>query len=237
MAFLQSGPMREPLFKAPASVLALIGVLVAAHVARVLAPGAVSEHILIDYAFIPLRYAANVLDAGSLLDRAIPFVSYMFLHADATHLIINCLWLLAFGSVVARRFRFALFFLFFVICGLAAAITHLLCNWGSPDPVIGASGAIAGLMAAGVRMLSVQTLRGMEPSNDLLPILSSQVLMFSALWVGMNLLFGLAGIGFAGESNAVAWQAHLGGYFAGLFLAGSFDYWARKTDPNPALIA
>ena len=237
MAFLQSGPAREPMFKAPASVLALIGVLAAAHVARMLVPAATSEHILIDYAFIPLRYAANVLDPGSILDRAIPFVSYIFLHADATHLVINCLWLLAFGSVVARRFRFGLFFLFFVVCGLAAAMTHLLFNWGSPEPVIGASGAIAGLMAAGVRMLSVQTLRGVEPLNGLLPLLSPQVLMFSALWVVMNLVFGLAGVGFAGESNAIAWQAHLGGYFAGLFLAGAFDHWARKTDPNPALLA
>jgi membrane associated rhomboid family serine protease len=138
---------------------------------------------------------------------------------------------------VARRFRFALFFVFFAVCGVAAAATHLVFNWGSPEPVIGASGAIAGLMAAGVRMLSVQTLRGAETSNELLPILSPQVLMFSALWVIVNLVFGLAGIGFAGESNAIAWQAHLGGYFAGLFLAGSFDHRARKTDPNPVLIA
>ncbi len=237
MAFLQSSPTREPFLKAPASVVALIGVLIAAHIARVFAPAAMSEHILTEYAFIPARYASHAVDAGSVLDRAIPFVSYMFLHADATHVIINCLWLLAFGAVVARRFRTALFFLFFAICGVAAAVTHLAFNWNSVDPVIGASGAIAGLMAAGVRMLSISAIRAPETPARLLPVLAPQVLMFSALWVGMNVLFGIVGMGFIGESNAIAWQAHLGGYFAGLFLAGPFDVWAMKSDRNPQSLA
>jgi membrane associated rhomboid family serine protease len=232
MAFLQNTPAREPFLKAPGSVISLIGVLVAAHVARVFASAQFSENVLEQYAFIPQRYSHHV---GSLLDRAVPFVSYMFLHADATHLIINCLWLLAFGAVVARRFRPALFFLFFFICGVAAAAIHLATNWNSDGAVIGASGAIAGLMAAGVRMLRVESLNGMGLQVALMPIFSSQVIMFSALWVGMNLLFGLTGIGIAGESNAIAWQAHLGGYFVGLLLAGPFDDWARKSDPDPDL--
>lgn len=237
MAFLQSSPAREPFLKAPASVIALIGVLIAAHVARVLAPAAISGHILTKYAFIPARYAPHTADHGSILDRAVPFFSYMFLHADATHIIINCLWLLAFGAVVARRFRPALFILFFATCGVAAALAHLTFNWNSSDPVIGASGAIAGLMAAGVRMLSISATRGAETSNNLLPLHAPQVLMFSALWVGMNLLFGVAGMGFLGESKGIAWQAHLGGYFAGLFLAGPFDLWAMKSDRNPPSLA
>ncbi|HVU19264.1 MAG TPA: rhomboid family intramembrane serine protease [Rhizomicrobium sp.] len=237
MAFLQSSPAREPFLKAPASVITLIGILIAAHAARVLAPAALSEHWVTEYAFIPLRYSSHAADAGSVFDRAIPFVSYMFLHADATHVIINCLWLLAFGTIVARRFRPALFFLFFLTCGVAAALTHLAFNWNSADPVIGASGGIAGLMAAGVRMLSVTALQRAELPPRLLSIFAPQVLMFSALWVGVNLLFGLTGISFAGESNAIAWQAHLGGYFVGLLLAGPFDVWATRTDRNPAPLA
>jgi membrane associated rhomboid family serine protease len=234
MAFLQSTPAREPFLKAPASVISLIGVLVAAHVARVLASAQLSEYVLEQYAFVPHRYSQHL---GTLLDRAVPFVSYIFLHGDATHLIMNCLWLLAFGAVVARRFRPALFFLFFLVCGVAAAAVHLATNWNSADGAIGASGAIAGLMAASIRMLSVQTLRGTDPQGALLPILSQQVLVFSGFWVVVNLVFGLAGLSIAGETNAIAWQAHLGGYFVGLFLAGPFDLWARKSDPNPPLPA
>src|SRR5258708_39429814 len=117
MAFLQSAPRREPFLTAPKSVLALIAALATAHVARVVAPAQLSERILIDYAFIPARYLPNASDPGNLLERAAPFVTHMFLHANFTHLIINCLWLLAFGPVVSRRFGPALFLLLFALCG------------------------------------------------------------------------------------------------------------------------
>src|SRR4051812_40574707 len=113
MAFLQSGQGREPFLRAPVSVLSLIAAIVVAHIARMLATTAVSERMVAEYAFIPLRYSPRALDPGSWLDRAIPFVSYMFVHADVTHLAINCLWLLAFGAIVARRFGPWLFLLFF----------------------------------------------------------------------------------------------------------------------------
>ncbi len=233
MAFLQSTPPREPFLKAPAAVVTLIGLMVAAHIGRLLAPQNLSERILDKFAFVPLRYTPHTPDPASVFDRAIDVFSYMFLHADWTHLIFNCLWLLAFGAVVARRFRPALFFLFFAICGVAAAAVHLAFNWNSPEGVIGASGAVSGLMGAGIRMLDAQSLRAASPLPELLPLRSSQVLMFSALWVVVNLLFGLTGLSIAGETHAIAWQAHLGGYFAGLLLAGPFDLWARRIDPNP----
>jgi membrane associated rhomboid family serine protease len=182
-----------------------------------------SNQILDQYAFVP----ANVIGPGTVAARAIPFVSYMFLHADTTHIAFNCLWLLAFGTVVARRFGTVLFLVFFTVCGVAAAATFLFSNWGSAEGAIGASGAISGLMAAGIRML-----RGSGPSASLVPIFSPQVLMFSAVWVGINLLVGLTGLGMAGEVHPIAWQAHLGGYFTGLFLSGVFDRFAPKSDMN-----
>ena len=229
MAFLQSAPGPEPFLKAPVSVLSLIGALVAAHVARMAMTTAASEHLLNEYAFIPLRYAPDALEPGSWIERAIPFVSYMFLHADLAHLAINCLWLLAFGSVVARRFGTVAFLLFFVVCGIASAAIHLGLNWESPGLVIGASGAISGLMAAGIRLLSVPGRHGGPPRRGLAPILSAQVLVFSVLWVAINLVFGFAGFNVGGEVQPIAWQAHLGGYFTGLLLAGPFDGW-----PAPA---
>ncbi len=158
------------------------------------------------------------------------FVSYMFLHADLTHLAINCLWLLAFGAIVARRLGSWKFLLFFLICGVASAAIHLGFNWESPAAVIGASGAISGLMAAGIRMLSVPGVSGAVGRPGLAPILSPQVLVFSLFWVAINLVFGLTGLSFGGETQPIAWDAHLGGYFAGLLLADPFDRWARSGD-------
>lgn len=219
MAFLQSEPPREPFLHAPASVLWLIGALVLAHVARVAAPAALSDDLLTQYAFIPARYGASFGTSG-LFGLMAPFVSYMFLHADFVHLGVNCVWLLAFGPIVARRYGTMLFLLFFAVCGVAGAATYLAFDWGSPEGVIGASGAISGLMAAGIRMYPWP---GSPMARPMAPIFSSPVLLFTGFWLVTNLLFGLTGIGTGGEIQQIAWQAHLGGYFMGLVLAGGFE--------------
>lgn len=237
MAFLQSRESREPFLKAPASVLSLIGALVAAHVARTLMTTAASEHIVSEYALIPLRYSPHALEPGSPIERAIPFVGYMFIHADVTHLAINCLWLLAFGAVVGRRFGALPFLIFFALCGVVAAVVYLALEWGSPGAMIGASGAISGLMAAGIRMVNPANFGASTSPRALIPILSPQVLLFSGLWIVINLVLGLSGASLAGEAQPIAWQAHLGGYFAGLLLAGPFDRWARRDDPDPQPVA
>ena len=224
MAFLQSAPPREPFLHAPPSVLWLIGALVLAHIARILAPAPIPDDILLRYAFDPASYSVGAGSGGSIA-LAIPFVSYMFLHADFVHLSLNCVWLLVFGSIVARRYGTGLFFLFFIVCGIAGISVYLALNWGSPERVIGASGGISGLMAVGIRMYRWP---GPKGAHSLAPILSSPILLFTGLWIATNLLAGLTGFGGEGEIHQIAWQAHLGGYFAGLFLPELFDALYRR---------
>jgi membrane associated rhomboid family serine protease len=232
MAFLQSAPPRQPIFRAPAVVLWLIGGLTALHALRLLLPPARSQDVIYEYALIPARYSHAFVVAqsdlssswpGTVLERAVPFLSYMGLHNDWTHLVINCLWLLAFGPVVARRLGSVLFLVFFLLCGLVGALAFLALNWGSPIPVVGASGAISGLMAAGLRMLPGQA-PWVEPgSAPLAPLFSRQIVIFTAVWAAINLLAGVTGLGLGGESGLIAWQAHLGGFVAGLLLCEPFD--------------
>jgi membrane associated rhomboid family serine protease len=227
MAFLQSQPPRQPFFRAPAVVVWLIGILAAAHAARVLQPDRADE-LVYQFGLYPVRYSRAFLEShmanpGTVWERAVPFISYMGLHASWTHLAINCLWLLAFGPIVARRFGAVLFLVFFIVCGVAGALCYLALNWGSPVPVVGASGAISGLMAAALRMLPGQTPWAAENQAPLAPVFSRQILMFSAVWAAINLLAGLTGLGMGGESGLIAWQAHLGGFVAGLFLCDVFD--------------
>lgn len=219
MAFLQSAPPRQPIFRAPPVVLWLIGILIAAHVARILAPPGMAQAIVDAYAFVPARMEQT----GPLWDRLVPFVSYMGLHEGFTHLTVNCLWLLAFGPIVARRFGGVLFLVFFVVTGVAGAATYLACNWGSPVPMVGASGAISGLMAAGIRMLPQMVPWAIPGEAPLAPIFSRQIMAFTAIWAGINLLVGLTGLGVAAGEGAIAWQAHLGGFVLGLLLCGLFD--------------
>jgi len=226
MAFLQSGPARQPALRAPAVVLWLIVLMLALHGARVLLlDPAQSADVIIAYAFIPVRYAFP----GALWDQAIPFVSHIFLHGDWPHVILNSLWLLAFGPIVARRFGAPLFLLFFLFCGMAGAAAYLLFNWGSPDPVVGASGAVSGLMAAGLRLMPGLFSWAIPGEMRLAPILSRPILTFSLVWVALNIFVGLIGAGFLGSEGAIAWQAHLGGYLAGLLLAGPFDFLRPRT--------
>jgi membrane associated rhomboid family serine protease len=86
-------------------------------------------------------------------------------------------------------------------------------------------------MAAGVRLLRPMSPR-LELHGSLAPIFSRQVLVFSLFWVAINLVFGPTGLTIGGETGQLAWQAHLGGYFAGLLLAGPFDFLAGNTRPG-----
>ena len=230
MAFLQPQSPRQPVFQAPAIVLWLIGALTAGHGLRMRASDARSQDLVYAYGLVPARYSrafleSHMADPGTVLERVFPFVSYMGLHSDIPHLGINCLWLLAFGPVVARRFGGLLFLVFFVVCGMAGAGAYLAFNWGSAVPVVGASGAISGLMAAAVRMMPGRTAPWMvgAPQQPLMPLFSRQILVFSAVWAVINVLAAMMDLGTDGQRGLIAWQAHLGGFIAGLLLCGPFD--------------
>jgi membrane associated rhomboid family serine protease len=232
MAFLQSAPPRQPIFRAPAVVLWLIAALAGLHALRLWLPSALGQDMVYEYALIPARYSHAFVASqaglaaswpGTVLERAIPFVSYMGLHNDWTHLVINSLWLLAFGPVVARRQGPLLFLVFFLVCGVAGALTYVALNWGSPVPVVGASGAISGLMAAALRMLPGQAPWAEPGTAPLAPLFSRQILIFTLVWAAINIVAGVTGLGVGGQSGLIAWQAHLGGFLAGLLLCGPFD--------------
>jgi membrane associated rhomboid family serine protease len=246
MAFFQD-PARQPIVRVPASVLGLLVVLVAAHFARVMAPEQISRAIVANYAFFPARYskaflASHGIDPGTFWDRAVPFVSYIFLHANVTHLAINCVWLLPFGATTARRFGALEFYAFFLMCGAAGAGAHLLTHWGSTDYAIGASAAVAGLMAAGFRLLPFAD--PYRPNEEdlvmgpararppMAPIFSPRILQWSALAIAIFVLAGVTGLGAGPGVQLIAWQAHIGGYLAGLFLAGPFDELRSRLRPS-----
>ncbi len=77
-------------------------------------------------------------------------------------------------------------------------------------------------MGAAFRMMGPPRMADGEPSAPLAPILSPRILVWSAVWIGINILAGVTGLGTGVEVALIAWQAHLGGYFAGLLLAGPF---------------
>ena len=221
----------QPFLRLPWPVTVLAVVLLAVQAAMSFLPESAQDAIFVEYGFIPARYshaflAAHHASGGTLLEQALPFFTYMFLHGGWMHVGINTVWLLAFGAVVARRFGPFRFLLFYVLCGLAAVGLHLALNWGSTAPVVGASGAIAGLMGAGFRLIGRETPPGW-PQRPLAPLFSAQIIVWSIIWMAVNIVAGVTGFGTGPGLQLVAWEAHLGGYFAGLVLSGPFDAWQR----------
>lgn len=227
---------RQPLFLVPWPVLVLIGLLCTAYAGYALAPVTLQQQLILHYALIPAVYAGGAYGVHlSGLWLVVPFFSYQFMHGGLEHLGINCLWLLPFGSVVARRYGGSLFFVFFLVCGALGAAVQIAANWGSLEAVIGASGAISGLMGAAFRMMDpiLPMLDARRDQHGLLPIYSRQIVLWSVLWLGLNIFAGLTGMGAGPGVQLIAWQVHIGGYFAGLLLAGPFAWLADLNVPRP----
>jgi membrane associated rhomboid family serine protease len=159
-------------------------------------------------------------------------VTYAFLHAGWEHAIFNSLWLLVFGSPVMQRFGLVRFAIFFAVTAAAAALAHALNNPTDVSVLVGASGAVSGLTAAALRFAFIGPGFGLgygphvirQPAPPLLVALRDRrVLVFVAVWFGLNLMAGL-GIPVGGAVDVrIAWEAHVGGFLAGLLLFPLFD--------------
>lgn len=231
----------KPAFNVPAIILVSIILLIGVHLYRFNILDADGDRaFLIAYAFFPLRFDAQALRgfgdifSGGTVGALASFVTYGFLHADWLHLTVNAFWMLVFGSALARRFGVLRFILISLVGSTAGALLHLGTNWGSPIPMVGASAAISAHMACAARFAFVPygplgRPRSDHPGAFFLPALSifgmlknTQVVSFLGIWFAVNLLFGL-GSGVLDGDASVAWQAHIGGFLAGLLLFPLFD--------------
>lgn len=231
---------REPILNVPAVVAALLAALALVHGLRTaLLSDRQNIELLLTFAFIPARYDSSVMLAGALPGgsgaQAWTFITYSLLHADWTHFGVNAIWLLPFGAAVARRFGAARFLAFYAVTAAAGAAAHLATHPGEQAPMIGASAAISGIMAAAMRFAfqrggPLNFFRTGGDADYRVPALplrgvlrDPRVLAFLVVWFGINLVFGLGAMPFLGENQEVAWQAHIGGFFAGLLLFSWFD--------------
>lgn len=207
-AAVESPPAREPMFNAPWPALAIVVAIIAAYgLQATLAPG--------DDGILQWGFAPADLDHGRLAG----LITVMFVHGGWPHALINAMSALAFGPPVARlmgpRVKGpALFFLFYLVCGVIATLGYTLLHLHSPEPVVGASGAIAGLMGGAARLLG-------PDARPLAPILSRPVLSFGGSWVIVNALMAVFGGPFM-QGAAIAWEAHIAGFIAGVLLIGPF---------------
>jgi membrane associated rhomboid family serine protease len=232
---------RERIFNVPVVVLSLLAAMGLIHALMTLVLSAdQASDFLVLFAFIPARYDVKLLSElwwvpgwGAAVWT---FLTYAFIHGNLMHLGFNGVWLLAFGTPVARRFGPLRFLIFFLFSAAVGAALHLAVHLGEPLPMVGASAAISGAMAAAMRFAFQRGgplgpfRRDDEaayrvPAAPLLVLLREpRLVVFLIVWFGVNLLFGLGIVSLPGESDMpIAWEAHIGGFLAGLVTFVLFD--------------
>lgn len=234
---------REPIFNVPSALVWTLVLLILVYVMQSMLPDELSARFILSLAFIPARYAGLAAELpGGYLSAVTSLVTYMVVHGDMTHLLVNGAWLLAFGGAVARRIGGVWFLFFAIFCGLAAILLYWVLHIGEFTPVVGASGAVSGLMAAALRFFIPAIRSGglsdlrYRPSQVPLAPLSAmvrdpQILAIVGIWIALNFLFGIGGSLYTNGAG-IAWEAHLGGFLAGLFAFSLFDRHADRSLPS-----
>lgn len=217
---------REPILRAPRVVIVFIAIWMLIHVGSQFLSQEQYNWLIFNFAFIPRRVIEfDWAHAGLIgdLEALVSFVSYAFLHGDFMHLLFNSVWFLIFATAVARRVGTSRFLALSLIATIAAVLAHLGTHWNSAEPVVGASGAVSGLMGAAFRFIFLDPYATAARPPGRLPLFSRPVLMASAVWIALNIVLGATGFAPDGFGRAIAWEAHIGGFLTGLVLFPFFD--------------
>jgi membrane associated rhomboid family serine protease len=247
---------REPILNLPAVIALCLLVLIGIHAVRMLLSDESDFMLIIDWSVIPARWsmafggiqvdeimrslredlpedtvtplmalAQYVLEGGE--GRPWTALSYAFLHGSWMHVLINSVWLAAFGTPIVRRCGSGRFFILSAASAIAGAVLYAVMNPMLVLPMIGASGAVSGLMAAASWFMFApaswhwegRLTQPHERPRETLGhmVRNRQVLIFLGIWFAANYVFAFVQpLGITDAS--IAWEAHLGGFLAGLVL-------------------
>ena len=226
---------REPVFLLPAAVTAVIGVLVAIHLASTLVLNEQGKLMLVFYgAFQPLRIPAAFDD----ISLGVPLIwtpfTHALLHGGWDHLFVNVAWFGIFGTPVARRYGAGPMLAMFFLSAAAGAALFAATSLYTGSYLIGASGGVAGLTGAATRFIFQPVIVAKHPETGERVMLGRKLASFADLmrdsrarffiliWVVLNAAVPLFPL-ITGTPISIAWQAHLGGFFAGILMVGLFE--------------
>ncbi len=202
-----------PIVNTPPVVLIVIAVLIAIHLALELAGPDWKIWSIYAFSLIPARFEGPGAIAMIEGSQYWSLVTYAFLHDGWAHVLLNSLWLLIFGTPVARQFGTLRFLLIALVSTLGGALAMLVIFWGTPIIALGASAAVSGLLAAAIPVMYG---RPGEPLSFREFLHNGRAIIFMLMFLGLTLLSSVQGLpGFA-DNARIAWEAHLGGFFAGL---------------------
>ena len=167
------------------------------------------DEFVYTYGLVPREFAPATL------------VTSMFLHGGWAHLLGNMLYLYIFGDNVEDRLGHPRYLVFYLLCGVAAAATQALTNPHSNVPMVGASGAIAGVSGAYLLFFPHARVVTILPLFIFLQIVEIPAVFFLAVWFLWQLASGVATLGTRAAAGGVAFWAHVGGFVSGMVLGPS----------------
>ena len=176
------------------------------------------------WSIVPARLLADPFSAREV---ATVFTS-MFMHAGWVHLIGNMLYLWIFGNNIEDRLGPVRFVAFYLVSGIAGAAAQIVMGPGSTVPMLGASGAIAGVLAGYLLLYPGASIVTIIPVFFFIEVARVPAYLVIGFWFVLQLGSGLASLGASAASGGTAWFAHIGGFVAGLVLALPAWYATRR---------
>lgn len=164
---------------------------------------------------VPVRLLAGEASEITLLTST-------FIHGGWMHLIGNMLYLWVFGPSVEDRMGRISFLLFYLLTGVLAGLAQVYVYPDSAIPLVGASGAIAGILGAYFVCFPRARVLALVPFFFFITLTEIPAIFFLMLWIAVQLFSGIAALGVPSAAGQVAWWAHVGGFFAGMFLIRFF---------------
>ncbi len=190
------------------------------------------ERLLYLFGIVPARYTHPEWAAyvGFPVDDYWPFLTSMFLHGGWLHILANMWTLWIFGNNVEDRMGPGRFLLFYLTCGIAAGVVHLVTNPTSTVPTVGASGAIAGVMGAYFVLFPDARLIVMVPIFFWPIFLEIPAVAYLLFWFLLQLFSGTMALASPQQVGGIAWWAHIGGFVCGLL---TFTLFITTRKPPP----
>ncbi|MFZ0131034.1 MAG: rhomboid family intramembrane serine protease [Desulfobacterales bacterium] len=204
----------------PVVNLSLIGINVVVFLVQ-MTQGPEADRFVYIYGLVPARFSDPRIAAYfSPLQQLFSLLSFMFLHGGFWHILGNMWSLYIFGDNVEDRLGHPRYLAFYLMCGLASGISHLLLNWHSTIPTIGASGAIAGVMGAYFILFPTAKVLTLIPIIFIPWFVEIPAAFFLGLWF---LLQFISAAGSHGAVSGIAWWAHIGGFVFGIVFLKLFQ--------------
>ncbi|WIY51581.1 rhomboid family intramembrane serine protease [Devosia sp. YIM 151766] len=228
-------PAKEPVFLLPTPVTLLAGALIVVHLASTLVLNQDGlNQLLFWFAFQPYRIVLMAEDPSFGIPLLWSPFTHALLHAGWDHLVFNTAWLVIFATPVARRYGAGAMLALFLVSAAMGAAFFAATTLYEGIYLIGASGGVAGLTGAAIRFIFQPVLMARHPETGE-PVMIGRRLAslrevfanpssryFTLIWLVLNAAVPLVPV-ITGQSLAVAWQAHLGGFVAGFLLVGLFE--------------